>query len=221
MMLGWLVLRLQAAGWKAGVARVDTTPTDTGPDGGLWIADVAVARRGAPARRQGTCPGRRAGHRVVLVTCDIIGFRRPFTNRVAERVKAKHGLPREDLVLFASHNHAGPALVEPAEPAGASAVARGLREQRRLHARAGGQDRRPGRRGARQDGAGQPVLRRRPRPLRPEPPRADRQGDQARQEPRRARPTRACRSSASRTPTASRWRSSSATPATTPRSGPT
>jgi hypothetical protein len=57
------------------------------------------------------------GHRVVLVTCDIIGFRRSFTNRVAERVKAKHAIAREDIVLFASHNHAGPALAEPSADA--------------------------------------------------------------------------------------------------------
>ena len=50
-----------------------------------------------------------------MVTCDIIGFRRSFTNRVKDRVKDKYGLPREDVVLFASHNHAGPALVEPTE----------------------------------------------------------------------------------------------------------
>jgi hypothetical protein len=56
-----------------------------------------------------------SGHRIVIVTCDIIAFRRSFTNRVAERVKKDHGLPREDLVLFASHNHAGPTLVEPDE----------------------------------------------------------------------------------------------------------
>ena len=32
-----------------------------------------------------------------------------------DRVKDKYGLPYEDVVLFASHNHAGPALVEPPE----------------------------------------------------------------------------------------------------------
>ncbi len=42
-------------------------------------------------------------------------FARTFTERVADRVAAKHGLPRNDIVLFASHNHAGPAPVEPAD----------------------------------------------------------------------------------------------------------
>ena len=48
------------------------------------------------------------GQKAVLVTCDIIGFSRAFTGRVAEQVKERYGLPRENLVLFASHCHSGP-----------------------------------------------------------------------------------------------------------------
>jgi neutral ceramidase len=103
--------------WKAGVARVDTTPrapvrmagygSRTAPSQGVAHPLVAKALALADAR----------GHKVVMVTCDIIGFRRTFTNRVKDRVKDKYGLPQEDVVLFASHNHAGPALVEPRENA--------------------------------------------------------------------------------------------------------
>jgi hypothetical protein len=57
------------------------------------------------------------GHRVVIVTCDIIALRRSISERVARRVEAEHGLSRENLVLFASHTHAGPQLVDPDEPA--------------------------------------------------------------------------------------------------------
>ncbi len=98
-----------SSGWKAGVAKVDTTPTApvrmsgyasrTSPSQGVDHPLAAKALALADAR----------DHKVVMVTCDIIGFRHAFTNRVAERVKSKYGLPREDLVLFASHNHAGPA----------------------------------------------------------------------------------------------------------------
>jgi hypothetical protein len=52
------------------------------------------------------------GNRIVLITCDIIGFRREFTGRVAERVKTRFGLPRENFVLLASHCHSGPTLIE-------------------------------------------------------------------------------------------------------------
>jgi hypothetical protein len=56
------------------------------------------------------------GHKVVIVTCDIIALRRTLSERVARRVQAKHGLPRTDLVLFASHTHAGPQPVDPDQP---------------------------------------------------------------------------------------------------------
>jgi hypothetical protein len=101
-----------SAGWKAGAARVDTTPTApvrmagyasrSSPSQGVAHPLFAKALALADAR----------GHRAVLVTCDIIAFRRAFTDRVADRVKAKHGLPREELVLFASHTHAGPSPVD-------------------------------------------------------------------------------------------------------------
>jgi len=102
-----------SSGWKAGVAHVDTTPTQpvrmagygsrTAPSQGVAHRLAAKALALADARDD----------KVVFVTCDIIAFRWSFTNRVTERVKAKYGLPREDIVLFASHNHAGPSPVEP------------------------------------------------------------------------------------------------------------
>jgi hypothetical protein len=51
-----------------------------------------------------------------MVTCDIIALRRAISERVAKRVKDKHGLAREDLVFFASHTHAGPTPVDSDEP---------------------------------------------------------------------------------------------------------
>lgn len=98
--------------WKAGAARVDTTPTAP-----VWMS--GYASRSSPS--QGVAHPLRAkavaltdarDHTVVLVTCDVIGFSRAFTGRVAERVKTKHGLPREDLTLFASHCHSGPTLAD-------------------------------------------------------------------------------------------------------------
>ncbi len=106
-----------STGWKAGVARVDTTPTApvrmagyasrTSPSQG--VAHPLVAKALALSDAQ--------GNRVVLVTCDIIAFRRPFTLRVKDRIKAKYDIPSENIVLFASHNHAGPAPAEPPDPA--------------------------------------------------------------------------------------------------------
>jgi hypothetical protein len=126
--LGSAAAAEQESGWKAGVARVDTTPkapvrmagyaSRTSPSQGVAHPLCAKALALADA----------SGRKIVFVTCDIIGFKRGFTNRVTDRVKEKHGLPRENVVLFASHNHAGPSLNEPPERADSIAsVPEGLR----------------------------------------------------------------------------------------------
>jgi hypothetical protein len=122
--LGSLQAPGQSLAWKAGVAHVDTTPavpvrmagyaSRTSPSQGVAHPLAAKALALADAN----------DHKIVFVTCDIIAFRRPFTERVASRVKAKHSLPREDLVLFASHNHAGPAPVEPGNSSGTNSAPR-------------------------------------------------------------------------------------------------
>ena len=89
----------------------------SGPDGGLCVADIALAGRGPSPGGQALALSDTQGNRVVLVTCDIIAFRRPFTPRVKDRIKAKYDIPSENIVLFASHNHAGPAPAEPPDPA--------------------------------------------------------------------------------------------------------
>lgn len=101
-----------AQGWKAGVARVDTTPTAP-----VWMSGYASRTKPSqgvehPLFAKAVALEDSQGSRAVLVTCDIIGFRRDFTNRVAQRVKEKFNLPRERLVLFSSHCHSGPTLIE-------------------------------------------------------------------------------------------------------------
>jgi hypothetical protein len=95
-------------GWMAAAARVDTTPSAP-----VWMS--GYASRSSPSQGVAHPLAAKAlaladarGQKVVFVTCDIIGFSRAFTGRVAERVKEQYGLPRENLVLFASHCHSGP-----------------------------------------------------------------------------------------------------------------
>jgi hypothetical protein len=110
--------------WKAGVARADTTPAVPVRMAGYASRTSLSQGVAHPLAAKALALADANDHKIVLVTCDIIGFRRTFTERVASRVKAKHGLPREDIVLFASHNHAGPAPVEPAGQAGANQASR-------------------------------------------------------------------------------------------------
>jgi len=113
-----------SAGWQAGVARVDTTPTNPVRMAGYASRTSPSQGVAHPLFAKALALGDAEGHKVAFVTCDIIGFRRSFTNRVAERLKVKHGLAREDLVLLASHNHAGPALSETTDSTGAKVPAR-------------------------------------------------------------------------------------------------
>jgi neutral ceramidase len=101
-----------SAEWKAGVARVDTTPSAP-----VWMS--GYASRSSPSQGVAHPLAAKAlvlddgqGNRVVLITCDIIGFGRAFTGRVTDRVKARYGVARENVVLFASHCHSGPTLID-------------------------------------------------------------------------------------------------------------
>src|SRR6476620_11359594 len=51
-----------------------------------------------------------AGTVLVLVTSDLIGIPREFGESVAAEVQRRAGIPRERLILTASHTHCGPVL---------------------------------------------------------------------------------------------------------------
>src|SRR5262245_24984847 len=103
-----------ASSWRAGGGRGDPTPTTPVRVAGYALRAAASPGVARPRGAKALVLADQDDHKVVIVTCDIIGFRRAFTNRVVDRVKAKHGIARENIVLFASHNHAGPSLSEAA-----------------------------------------------------------------------------------------------------------
>ena len=172
--------------WRAGVARVDTTPAAP-----VWMSGYASR----------STPSQGVAHPLYAKALALVDARRPEGrlrhlrhHRLQPRlhrsrrrtgqgeVRSAAGKPRPVRVALSLRPDSER---QPRPLAGQRRHPRGGGEQRRLHPRARRQDRRPGRRGARQDGAGQPELRHRPRALRPEPPREDRQRLQAWQEPRR------------------------------------
>jgi hypothetical protein len=105
--------------WKAGVARVDITPT-----GPIWMAGYAARTKPSEGVRQKIWVKALAlqdqdGSTSVLVTSDLLGFTRSMADRVSEIVRIRHGLSRDRLVLNASHTHSGPVtdtLLRPAYP---------------------------------------------------------------------------------------------------------
>lgn len=103
------------AALRAGVARTRITP-----DTPAWL--VGFAARTRPATEIGLdlyakalaleVSGSRTPSRAVLVTADLIGFTRRVSDELARRALAKHKLRRDQLFLFASHTHSGPALLD-------------------------------------------------------------------------------------------------------------
>ena len=99
-----------ATGWRAGVATVDITPRTS-----LWMAGYAA--RTQPA--QGTAQPLHAkalaiedarGQRFVVVTLDLLGVTTGMSDRIGAAVARRHRVPRERLLLAASHTHSGPVV---------------------------------------------------------------------------------------------------------------
>jgi neutral ceramidase len=95
-------------GWKVGIATVLITPTEP-----MWLA--GFARRTRPA--EGTASELYAkaialedvaGHRLVILTADLIAMPREIADWISAQCARRLGLRREQLLLSTSHTHSGP-----------------------------------------------------------------------------------------------------------------
>jgi hypothetical protein len=98
------------AEFKAGLARKVITPSEP-----LWMAGYAIRNKPAEGKEQDLYLKVLAledadGTKLVLLTSDLLGMPRTLSAAVAEEVQRKTGLPRERLMLTASHTHCGPVL---------------------------------------------------------------------------------------------------------------
>jgi hypothetical protein len=96
--------------WKAGVAVKAITPTEP-----QWLA--GYGNRNKPSEGKLTelyvkalALEDPAGERLVLLTSDLVGIPRSLSEEVVREVTKRTGLPRERLLLTASHTHCGPVL---------------------------------------------------------------------------------------------------------------
>lgn len=101
---------LSASDWKAGVARATITPATS-----IWLSGYASRDKPSEGKLHDLFAKALAledtdGHRVVLITTDVIGLTMPICDRIANRVKEKTGLERSALMFTASHTHSGPVL---------------------------------------------------------------------------------------------------------------
>lgn len=98
------------AEWKAGTASVVVTPEKF-----LFMAGYAARKKPAEGKVQDLFAKALAiedtqGHRLVIVTSDLIGIPQAVRHAVAERVEKAHGLGSEALLMNASHTHCGPSM---------------------------------------------------------------------------------------------------------------
>jgi len=98
------------ADWKAGTARMVITPKQpmamagfairTHPSEGtlhdLWAKALALEDAG--------------GKKAVLVTTDLLGLPKEVSDHIRDRIQAKYGLARDQIILNSSHTHSGPVL---------------------------------------------------------------------------------------------------------------
>lgn len=99
-----------AAGWKAGVAKVKITPETPG-----WL--TGYGNRNKPAEgvtmdlwARALALEDSAGTRAVIVAADILGFPPPVHRKIRDLARRRYGLAEANLLLVASHTHAGPAM---------------------------------------------------------------------------------------------------------------
>jgi hypothetical protein len=96
--------------WKVGLAEVKITPEQP-------VLMAGYASRTRPFDKVATDLYAKAlaledrdGHVAVLVTTDLIGLQAAVAEPVCQRLAAKAGLRREQVLLSSSHTHTGPAL---------------------------------------------------------------------------------------------------------------
>ena len=105
----------QAAGtskpeFKAGVAVIDITPS-----GSIWMSGYAARAKPSdgvdhPLQAKALAIEDRKGHRVVIITTDLIGLPRQITDPISARLGQTHNLRRAGILFNSSHTHAGPVV---------------------------------------------------------------------------------------------------------------
>ena len=113
---GWLGWHSRAdqkgdgSGWLVGLSAADITPERP-----VYLAGYASRNRPhegveAPIHAKVLALVDQRGHRCVILTTDLIGLTAAVAEPVCERLAAKTGLARADILLNSSHTHTGPAL---------------------------------------------------------------------------------------------------------------
>jgi neutral ceramidase len=125
MAITFLAPLTASAGWKAGLARVDVTPTES-----MWMAGYAARTTPSEGVEQPLFAkvlvlADESGAQTAIITLDLIGIPRWLRDDLAGEAAKRYGIPPERLLLNASHTHCGPELREPLDSDTVNSAQRG------------------------------------------------------------------------------------------------
>lgn len=96
--------------WQAGVAKTVITPPEL-----MWMS--GYGSRDKPADGKITDLWAKAivlqdpaGHKVLLITLDLVGIDRATSQQICEQLQKAHGLDRSQIAIATSHTHTGPVV---------------------------------------------------------------------------------------------------------------
>lgn len=102
--------------WKAGLARAKVTPAEPVHLAGYASRNRPFESVAADIHVKALALEDAAGHRGLLITSDLIGFRAAIAEEVCRRITAETGLKRSQILLNSSHTHTGPLVSLDEEP---------------------------------------------------------------------------------------------------------
>ena len=97
-------------GWNVGLAEVKVTPAKPVVMSGYGGRTKPYEKVFADLYVKAMVLEDAKGQRGVIVTSDLLGFPKAIAEPICERIGAKTGLKREQILLNSSHTHAGPLL---------------------------------------------------------------------------------------------------------------
>lgn len=97
-------------GWKAGVASALVTPDKPMNMGGFAFRNKPSEGHRTELYVKALAIEDAKGNQAVMVTFDLNGTGKAFSDQVRDRLNAKYRLSRSQIILNVSHTHSGPAL---------------------------------------------------------------------------------------------------------------
>lgn len=96
--------------WKIGLAEVSITPEQPVFMAGYSSRNKPFEKVESDLFAKAMALEDQNGYRAILITSDLIGFRASIAEPICERICAKTGLHREQILINSSHTHTGPTL---------------------------------------------------------------------------------------------------------------